>query len=371
MTRPPSGDHSASLLDPLLKPRSIVIVGASEREGSFSLGVLNQLRKGDFPGEIHLVNPKRDRVLGLPCVPNLMDIGTAPDHAIMIVPTELIEKQIDLAIAKGVKAATIFASCYLPDDTEPPLTQRIREKAQAAGLAICGANCMGFVNPAAKTRVCWYEFDDLQPGPIGLISHSGGLFLTFASDDRRMKYNLAVSPGQELTVSMADYMHYMLDQPDIRTIALFMETVREPDRFLSALEKAIEREVPVVALKVGRTSESARLAKSHSGALTGNDDTYQAVFDQFGVQRVHSADELAAAALLLSQPKRFVQGGIGAVMDSGGMRGLALDLADHIGVKFADIGKETKVRLSKWLEHGLEPVNPVAAWRSDDHKEIV
>jgi len=349
-------------LEPMLAPKSIALVGATDREGSFGKGALAQLRAGGFRGRIDVINPNRREVGGIPCHPSVAELPEAPDLAVMLVPNEKLEEQMKLAARVGVRSAAIFSSCYAADGNPVPLTERVKSIALGAGMPICGANGNGFLNVAANTHVAWYQVGPLVPGPIGLITHSGGLFLTFAGDDKRLQYNLIVSPGQELVVTMADYMHYMLDQPATRVIALFAETVRDPARFIAALERAHRQEIPVVALKVGRTAESARLAKSHSGAMTGDDDAYEAVFDRYGVVRVRTPDELATTAQLLSQPKRFQKGGLGAVLDSGGARGLLIDLADDHKIPFSRIGEATKARLSQHIEYPLEPVNPLDAW---------
>src|SRR5262249_51503378 len=155
------------------------------------------------------------------------------------------------------------------------------------------------------------------------------------------------------------YMHYMLDDGATRVIALFLEAVRDPANFIAALEKANARDVPVVAVKVGRTTESARLARSHSGAVTGDDAAYEALFEKYGVLRARTVDELRAPAVLLSHSRRVAAGGVAAVLDSGGARGLFIDLADELGVPIAEVSAETERKLRGRLEYGLEPVNPV------------
>src|SRR5262249_37656846 len=147
-----------------------------------------------------------------------------------------------------------------------------------------------------------------------------------------------------------------------RVIALFLETVRDPASFTAALEKANAQDIPVIAVKVGRTAESARLARSHSGAMTGDDAAYEALFERYGVLRVRTGDELMATALLMSHSKRPAPGGLAAVLDSGGARGLFIDLADELDVPIAKISSETEQKLRNRLEYGLEPVNPVDAW---------
>jgi acetate---CoA ligase (ADP-forming) len=353
---------TSAWLKPLLEPRSIAIVGASERPGSFGRTTMAQTLASGFQGKIYPVNPNQREVLGLKCYPSLADLPAPADLVVLALANAMLEEQLRLAVSTGCRAATIFASAYLEGDKPPFLTKRLRQIARAAGMPVCGGNCMGFFHPAKGINAAWYEAGKLEPGPIGLISHSGSLFLSLAANDPRARYSLFVSPGQELVTTAADFMHYMLEDEATRTIALFLETVRDPAAFTAALEKANARDIPVVAVKVGRTAEATRLAVSHSGAITGDDAAYEALFEKYGVMRARTVDELMATAMLMSQKKRVAAGGIAAVLDSGGARGLFIDLAAEIGVPIAKINAETEQKLRTRLEYGLEPVNPVDAW---------
>jgi acyl-CoA synthetase (NDP forming) len=161
---------------------------------------------------------------------------------------------------------------------------------------------------------------------------------------------------------MDQYMDWALDRPETRAIGLFMETARNPQGMIAAFAKASRRGVPVVVLKVGRTELSARLAVSHSGALTGRDEAYQAVFDRHGVQRVRDMDELATTLMMFAQPHPTAAGGLVSIHDSGGERQLLIDLADELDVPLAAIGPATTARLEELLDPGLPPVNPLDGW---------
>jgi len=257
----------------------------------------------------------------------------------------------------------IFASCYLENDSDPPLTQRLAALARAAAMPICGGNCMGFYNETSHTWICGFPAPrEPHQGGIALISHAGSVFGALAHNDPRLKFNLVISAGQELVTSAADYLDYALEQPETRVVGLFLETVRDPAKFLAALDKAAAREIPVVALKVGRTEASAALAMSHSGAIAGNDAAYQALFDRYGVLRVSNVDEMATTLLFFQQGRRARAGGLAAIHDSGGEREMVMDLAEDHRVPFARINSETVAKLSARLEFGLQPVNPLDAW---------
>ncbi len=351
-----------SRLRSLLEPRSIAIVGASEKEGSVGRTTLAQTLAAGFRGPVYPVNPNHRTLQDLTCHPTLEDLPERPDLVVFAVGNAAIEEQVHRAIAMGCEAGVAFASCYVENDTAPPLTERLARVSRDAGFALCGANCMGFINPVARATATWYQSGVLAPGGVGLITHSGALFLSLAANDPRSAYSLVVSPGQELVVNAADVMHYMLDSGETRVIALVLETVRDPEGFVKALTRAAAADVPVTAIKIGRTEQSAHSAQSHSGAITGDDDAYEAVFKHHGVLRARTVNELVATATLLSSRKRAWKGGVAAVLDSGGARGLLLDLAADIGVPMAQIGHQTEKILIETLEYGLEPVNPVDAW---------
>jgi len=353
----------AHRLDPLLAPRSIAFVGASPRKHTPGHDMLTMIARSGFTGAVFAVNPTHAEIDGRRCYPSVAALPAPVDLVVLSVANARIETALREAIDAGARAAVIFASLYLEDDTDPPLIQRISGIARAAGIPLCGGNGMGFYNDAAQVWVA--AFDNARkarPGGITFISHSGSPYGALAHNDPRFRFNLVVSAGQELVTTAADYLDYALDQPETRVVGLFLETVRDPAGFVAALDKARSRQIPVVVLKVGRTAASAAMALTHSGAITGDDATYRALFDRYGVLAVDTLDELAASLSLFDQARRAATGELVAVHDSGGERELAMDLAASLGVNFARIGPDTVARLRGRLEHGLAPVNPLDAW---------
>jgi acyl-CoA synthetase (NDP forming) len=359
-------------LSPLLAPQSIALVGASPKFETVGNGMIRGVREGKFSGRLYLVNPNYPEIDGLPCYPTLAALPESVDHVVIGVANARIEGQLAEAVRHGARAATIFASCYLPDDSDPPLTKRIAATARAAGLQICGGNGMGFYNLEHGLRVCGFPPPPwLAHGGIALISHSGSAFSGLCHTDRRFRFSLAVSAGQELATTVADYLDFALEMPSTRVVGLFLETVRDPAGFVAALEKARQRDIPIVVLKVGRTAESAALALSHSGALAGNHAAYQALFDRYGVIEVDDLDGFANTLLLFGQPRRAGKGGLATVHDSGGLRELAIDLAAAHDVPYARIDDTTRRKLAARLEYGLEPTNPLDAWGTGHDYEAI
>jgi acyl-CoA synthetase (NDP forming) len=353
----------AHRLDPLIRPGSIAVLGATERRGSVGRQVIENLLQGEYFGRLFAVNPRYESVCGVQCYPALDALPETVEQVIFAVSDARIEAALDDVIAHGARAAIIMSSLVLEDDTEPRLLERVRNKTKAAGLLVCGANGMGIYN--FRDGVWAFGFDTRKhrnDGNVTLISHSGSGLSGILDVDARIDFSLAVSTGQELCVAMDEYLDYALDQPETRVVGLFMETVRNPDGMRAALEKANRRGVPVVALKVGRTELSARLVVSHSGALAGRDAAYAALFDRYGVQRVDDMDEFATALIMFAQPHAVAAGGLVAIHDSGGERQLLIDMADRIGVPLANISVATVGRLQSLLDPGLPPVNPLDAW---------
>ena len=350
-------------LRPLLNPRSIAVVGASSNRESFGWTSWRAIREIGHDGDLFLVNPRYDDIDGERCYPDIASIGQPVEHAMLNVSNPRLERVFDEAIAAGVKAVTIFASCYLADDGDPPLLERLKRKAREASLLVCGGNGAGFVNRQERVQVTLAGGrSSLDVGPVTLISQSGSVYLGMLQTDGRLGFNLTVTSGQEIAVTASDYMDYALGLESTRAIGLVLETVRDAAGFREAADRARERDVPVVAVKFARTPESIRMAHTHSGALAGNDAAYDAVFRHHAVQRVDDIDALIATLQMAVQPRRFWPGGIVALTDSGGEREHLVDLAHRHKVPFAAISQATIRRMEACLDYGLEATNPVDAW---------
>lgn len=358
-------------LAPLLTPRSVALVGASARPGSYGNGMIHGCVSAGLTGDIHLVNPKHDEIDGRPCHPSLAALAEPVDLAVLCLANAQLESALREAIEAGARAAAIFASCYLREPGCPPLAERLTAMAREAGMPICGGNSGGFYNIAGKVRISMGGRGEKPVGSVALISQSGSVYLAMNSLVGRLNWNLVVSSGQEFTACAADYLDFALDMPSTRAVGLFIEVAREPERFVAALEKAVARDVPVVVVKVGRTEQSAKFAASHSGAMVGNDAAYQAVFDRHGVLRVDDLDEFVATLQLVSQPRRAGPGGLATIHDSGGERELLVDHAEDIGVPFARISSATEAKLEGCLEYGLAPENPLDAWGTGNDFERI
>ena len=350
-------------LDPLLRPKSVAVVGASAREDSMGKWALVNLERGGFKGRVFPVNPGYDELQGRRCYGHLADLPETPDLVLFAVGDQRIEQALNDALAISVPAAVVMSSLYLDGDSEPALKDRIHRKIRDAGMLVCGANGMGFYN--FRDHVWGTGFDTcLHPdrGNVALISHSGSGMSGIVDCEARLRFNLAISTGNELSVTMDQYLDFALELPETRVAGLFIETARDPAGFRAALQKARDRQIPIVAVKVGRTAKSAELALSHSGAMAGDDSTYDALFEHYGVHRVSDMDEMATALILFAEFNPLGEGGLVTLHDSGGERQLMIDLASDTGVPLTDLQPETVAEIEKILDPELPAVNPLDGW---------
>lgn len=338
-------------------------MGASKRADSIGEWALKNLGIGGYKGRVYPVNPRHKELQGHRCYSALSELPEVPDLVVFGVGDHRLEAALDDAIAAGIKAAVIQSTLILDDDKDPPLRERIRKKVVDAGMLVCGANGMGFYNVRDHVWTCGFDSAAHEaPGNIALISQSGAGMSGIIDCEERVRINLAVSTGIELSTTMDEYLDFALELPETRVVGLFVETARNPEGFQRALKKAAQRRIPIVALKVGRTEESARLTISHSGAMAGDDATYEALFDRYGVQRARDQDEFATMLVMFAELHPVGAGGLVSLHDSGGERQLFVDLADDANVPLTKLSDDTVRKIEDVIDPELPAVNPLDAW---------
>jgi acyl-CoA synthetase (NDP forming) len=362
---PPAG---ASALTAMLEARSVALVGASPRPGTFGRRMTEEAARSASRPRLYPVNPRYDELDGRRCYPSLAEVPEAVDLVLLAVPDVALEQQLTLAAARGARSAVIFGSAHDEADAgdSPPLRERLAAIATGAGMAVCGAGCMGFINVSHGLRAIGYtEPDPVPAGPVALITHSGSVFSALLRARRQLGYTLAVSSGQELVTAAPAYLDYALGLAETRVIALVLEAIRDGGALRAALARAAERDVPVVLLTTGHSAGGAAMVAAHSGALAAADGGWEALARAYGVHRVGDLAELADTVELFA-PGRRASGarlaGIATVHDSGLERTHVVDLAEELGVPFAAINATTKARLSALLDPGLVAENPLDVW---------
>jgi acyl-CoA synthetase (NDP forming) len=361
-------------LAPLLQARSVAVVGLSQ-PGSFGGQVYANLRAFGYPGPIYGVNPSYAQLYDQPCYPSLCDLPDRPDCAILAIGDRHLLPAFETLVELAIPAAVIFSSAALPvAPGEPTLEQRLTELALAGGVRLCGPNGMGFANLPRRLAVSGYAIPAHMPhGNAALITHSGSVFAALHRNNRRLGFNYLISGGNESVLTAADYLQFVLDDPETQVVACFLEAVRDPERFTAAIEQAAGRDIPVVALKVGRSERGQRLALAHSGRLAGQAEIYDALFRHYGVCSARSPDELFDTLELFSRLRRRRAPGraLASVHDSGGERVLLADLAAAEGLEFAPLATSTRERIAAQLEPGLQAENPLDIWGSGKEYQLV
>jgi acyl-CoA synthetase (NDP forming) len=354
----------------MLAPRSIAVVGASPRPGSFGERMATEVARS--AAAVHFVNPGYDEIAGRPCHASLDQLPEPVDLVLLGVGDASLEAELKRAAARGDRSAVIFGNAYEPVvDGVPSLRQRLASTAREAGMALCGGGCMGFVNLVAGIRAIGYvEPDPLPAGPVGLVTHSGSVFSAMLRARRGIGYTVAVSSGQELVTTTAAYLDYALSLPQTEVLALVVETMRDADALRASLAAAASRDMPVVVLPVGTSERGRSMVAAHSGAIAGGTAAWEALADAYGLHLVGDLGELLDTVELFAAGRRarIASGplvrpaGLGAVLDSGAERALLVDVADAVGAPFAELSAGTITALSDRLDPGLVATNPLDVW---------
>src|SRR4051812_9545491 len=346
----------------MLGARSVAVVGASARPGSFGERLVTEVLRSPSAPAVHLVNPRYDEVFGRPCVASLDAVDGPVDVVLLGVADDALEGELARAAARGDRSAVVFGNSVLDGQRS-----RLAAFARAAGMALCGGGCMGFVNIVGGLRAIGYlEREPLPAGPIALVTHSGSAFSALLRTRRALGYTLALSSGQELVTTVADYVDYALDLAETRVVALLLESPRATDRLLASLRRAAEADVPAVLLTVGGSPAGAEMVAAHSGAVAGADAGWEALAEATGALRVGDLDEMVNTLELLALGVRArptsARGGIATVHDWGAERTLTADVAHGLGLPFAELSASTMATLDALLDPGLVPGNPLDVW---------
>jgi acyl-CoA synthetase (NDP forming) len=344
------------------QPRSIALVGATDRS-RWSINTYQNLKTFGYPGSIYCVNPNYQVVHGEPAVKRLSDIQEPVDLAFIMVPTHQVYPVLQEAAAVGIPNIVILTSGFSEMGTRGrELEQRILDFAQQHNMTMLGPNGNGFVNVAGQIMPYGLPIQPpLVKGPVGVVLQSGALasaVITLAQA-RHIGLSLLVSMGNETMLSAMDVMDYLIEDEETRVIAVFLETIRHPTIFKRIAQKALERKKPVVALKVGRSEISARAAKAHTGALVGNDAIHDALFQQLGILRVNSLEDLLITAGLLGYSRPISGRRMGLVTPSGGACDILADRAEEEGIQLPDFAPLTVQGLQRVLPEFSTIHNPL------------
>lgn len=344
-------------LDRFFAPASVAVVGASRREGSLGRAVLRNLREGGFTGPILVVNPHYPDIDGFVCVPRIEDLAVTPDLVVITAPAPAVPGVVASAGARGVAAAIVITAGL--GHGPGSLAETVRLEARRHGLRLLGPNCLGVMAPPVRLNAS-FAARSAGAGDLALVSQSGAVaagLIEWAAQ-RSVGFSAIVSLGDKLDVDFGDCLDYFAADRATRAILLYVESVNDARKFMSAA-RAAARAKPVVVIKSGRHAQGAKAAATHTGALAGSDAVYGAAFRRAGLLRVLDLDQLFAAAETLGRQKPFPGKRLAILTNGGGVGVLAVDRLIDLGGTLAGLSEETLMRLDRVLPPTWSRANPV------------
>jgi acyl-CoA synthetase (NDP forming) len=350
---------------PLLAPRSIAVVGASERP-SPGRAILLSLDRMGFTGEVWPVHPRNATVFGRDCYASLAELPGAPDIVAFCLGNDRLPEAYAQAAARGARGAVIYSAGFaeLASAEGHALARTITGISREAGIALCGPNCMGVLNPATRSSAYLHEVFDPErvAGNVGLISQSGSICIGLAADTRRFGFSHIISTGNEMVLTTEDFLEALVDDPATRVIALFTEAVRRPERFVAALDRATDAGKPVVVLKVGKTARAQEAIATHTGGLAGEAGVFSAMLRAHRAIEVDDPAELTEV-LAACQGTHLPRGPrLAIVTGSGGQTELILDLAERTAIRLPPMAAADRDAIAPVIGGVPGGGNPLDAW---------
>ena len=347
-------------LDAIFRPRSVAVIGATEKPGSVGRTILWNLLSSPFGGTVYPVNPTRPAILGVKAYPSVATIGEAVDLAVIVTPPASVPGLVEECGQAGIRGVIIISAGFKevgPAGVE--LERRILEAARRHGIRVVGPNCLGVMNPVGRMNAT-FATGIARPGRVGFVSQSGALLtaiLDWASQED-VGFSAIVSLGSMLDVGWGDVIDHLGDDPDTDSIVVYMETIGDARAFLSAArEVALHK--PIIVIKPGRTAQAAKAAASHTGSLTGSDDVLDAAFRRAGVLRVDSISELFEVSEILAKQPRPRGRRLTVVTNAGGPGVIATDALIGDGGELAEITPATMEALNAILPPVWSHNNPI------------
>lgn len=352
--------QGARPLDAIFKPKSIAIVGATEKAGSVGRTLLSNLLSQPFGGTVYPVNPNRASVLGVKAYPNLKAIPEKVDLAVIITPASTVPELVGECVDIGVKGAIIISAGFKElGKPGEELESRILKETQRGKIRIIGPNCLGVMNPITGMNAT-FASRIARSGNVALISQSGAICTAILdwSFREHVGFSAFISIGSMLDVGWGDLIDYLGDDPNTKSILIYMETIGDARAFLSAArEVALNK--PIIVLKAGRTAQAAKAAASHTGSIAGSDEVLDAAFRRSGVLRVNEIQELFDMAEILAKQPRPRGPKLSIVTNAGGPGVLTTDALIMDGGELAGISKDTLASLNAFLPEHWSHNNPI------------
>ena len=344
----------------IFEARSIALVGASDRQGSLGAVLLHNLTDAGFQGPVYPVNPGRETVQGRKCFPSIRDIGEPVDLAVVVTPAATVPAVMDDCGVSNVTSAIILSAGFREaGDEGKTLEAAVLDAARRHGIRFIGPNCLGVMRPDIGLNATFSQ-SMAQPGGIALVSQSGAMCTAMLdwAEPRNIGFSCVVSSGIAADVDFGEILDYLVFDPVTKAIMLYVEGIHDARRFMSAL-RAASRAKPVIVMKAGRYAEGSQAAMSHTGALVGSDDVFDAALSRAGVVRVHDYSDFFAIAETLHVGVRTKGSRLAIVTNGGGPGVMAADFLADKGLPLARLSEPTTQRLNELLPDAWSGSNPV------------
>jgi acyl-CoA synthetase (NDP forming) len=355
--------YNAADLKRLIDPKVVAVVGASETRGSFGERTLSNMSA--FSGKVFAVNPKYQTLLGRPCVPSLADMPERPDCVVLCVARQMVESMIEAAAAAGAGGVVVYASGFAetakPDRIEAQ--QRLIEVAHRTGVRVVGPNCVGLANTRSRAGLNFmpdYAGMGHRRGPIGIVSQSGALGYTVLQGmERGIGFSHYLAAGNSCDVDVCDFISYLAENDDIRSIVCLLEGVKDGNRFLSAARKARDAGKALIVYKTGNSATSSKAAMSHTGTMVGSVVAYQAALAEVGAIALDNLEAVLETASFFAKAGSPTRGrGVGILSTSGGAAVICADKAEAHGVPLPPLEARTANALHEVVPDFGSVANP-------------
>jgi acetyltransferase len=344
----------------MFAPRSVAVIGATDRDCSVGRTLLLNLANTSFRGKIYPVNPKRDQILGLPCYGSVASIPEKVDLAVIVTPAPSVPDIINECVDAGVASAVVISAGFKERGAEGlRLEQQIREQLLRSKMRVIGPNCLGIMNPTTALNAT-FAHDMALPGSVAFLSQSGALETAILdwSMEEKVGFSAIVSTGSMLDVGWGDLIDYFGEDPNTQSILLYMESVGDARSFLSAA-RAVALKKPIIVIKAGRSEAASKAASSHTGALTGSDEVFDAALRRCGVLRVQTIADLFHMAKILAHQPRPKGPRLAILTNSGGPGVLATDALIANGGELAPVSESTIQSVSEFVSPHWSHANPL------------
>lgn len=348
----------------LINPRSIAVIGASADFSKVNGRPIKHLLEKGYQGTILPVNPRYQEIAGLKCYHSVADLPQAADLAVIAVAAREVIATVEALGQRGIRAAVIFSSGFGEMGTEgKALERKLAETAAAAGVVLCGPNCLGFINAFENVYATFSQYADGEtgPGPIAFVTQSGAFGTAVAALIRQRGLGLGyfINTGNQTDLVFSELMMAVIEDPRIRVAAGYLEGLDDGDALVRLAKRCQELGKPLVITKVGRMASGVRAAASHTGALAVADTVFDAVIRQFGVLRARNEEQMLDMLEVLSQPRRASGNRLGIATQSGGAGVMMADRAEEVGLAIPELTQATQDRLAAVMPAFGAAGNPV------------